>query len=110
MSIAAGRLRESVTIQTPTEVQDSFGEAEQTWITHTLRRCSIDSISSSEAIRHQETVGTVTHKIIMRYVPGLNGAMRIKWDSRDERILELSQILERNNREQHELLCVERVT
>jgi head-tail adaptor len=49
----------------------------------------------------------VTHKVRMRYVPGLTGAMRIKWDSRDERILELSQVFERNNREEHELLCVE---
>lgn len=108
MSIAAGRLRESVTIQTPVEAQNSFGESEQTWITHTLRRCSIEAIAAAEMIRHQETSGAITHKVRMRFVPGLTGAMRIKWDSRDERILELSQLFERNNREEHELLCVER--
>ena len=110
MSIAAGRLRESVTIQTPSEAQNSFGESEQTWTTHTLRRCSIESVSSSEMIRNQETVGAVTHRVRLRYVNGLTGAMRIKWDSRSDRILEISQVLERNNREEHELLCVERVT
>ena len=82
MSIAAGRLRESVSIQTPTEAQNSFGESEQTWTTHTLRRCSIESVSSSEVIRHQETAGAVTHKVRMRYVSGLTGAMRIKWEDR----------------------------
>jgi SPP1 family predicted phage head-tail adaptor len=110
MSIAAGRLRESVTIQTPTEAQNSFGESEQTWTTFTLRRCSIENVSSSESIRNQETVGAVTHRVRLRYVSGLTGAMRIKWDSRSDRILEISQVLERNNREEHELLCVERVT
>lgn len=108
MSVQAGRLRESVTIQAPNEVQNSFGESEQTWITHTLRRCSIESVSSNEALKHQETTGSVTHKVRMRYVPGLTGAMRIKWDSRGDRILEISQMMERNNREEHELLCVER--
>ena len=108
MSIPAGILRESVTIQTPTEAQNSFGESEQTWITHTLRRCSVDSVSSSEAIKAQQAAGTATHKVRMRYVNGLTAAMRIKWDSRGDRILEILQMMERNNREEHELLCVER--
>jgi SPP1 family predicted phage head-tail adaptor len=46
----------------------------------------------------------VTHRVRMRYVTGLTQRMRLSWRGR---ILEITSLLEHNNRTEHELLCVE---
>jgi len=42
----------------------------------------------------------------MRYVDGMTGTMRLLWRGR---VLEISSLLEHNNRSEHELLCTERL-
>jgi hypothetical protein len=46
----------------------------------------------------------------IRYVEGLIGTMRLKWSTRGGRLLYITSVVERNNREEHELLCEEQAT
>jgi head-tail adaptor len=89
MPIAAGLLRESVTIQYPTELRNALGESTQTWSTLTTRRAMIEAISYTEMERRGQIGGSVSYTVRMRYV---------------------SSAVERGNREEHELTCEEQAT
>jgi SPP1 family predicted phage head-tail adaptor len=108
--LPAGILRESVTIQSPTEARNSLGESTQTWSDLTTRRAMIEAISYTELERRGQIGGSVSYTVRMRYVPGLTGQMRLRWDSRDGRILYVSSAVERGHREEHELTCEEQAT
>jgi SPP1 family predicted phage head-tail adaptor len=110
MPLAAGLLRESVTIQYPTELRNALGESTQTWSTLTTRRAMIEAISYTEMERRGQIGGSVSYTVRMRYVPGITGQMRIRWDSRDGKILYVSSAVERGRREEHELTCEEQAT
>jgi SPP1 family predicted phage head-tail adaptor len=110
MPLPAGILRESVTIQTPTETRNALGEIVQSWSTFTTRRASVIADSYSEQTRRGQIGGTTTFTVRMRYVPGLSGKMRVRWDSRDGRILYISGVVEKGFREEHELSCDEQNT
>jgi siroheme synthase len=59
----------------------------------------------------QELATVATHTVRFRYVPGLSSAMRLVWTSRTPaRTLDIVAITEKNNREEHSLVCKERVT
>jgi len=108
--LPAGILRESVTIQYPTEVRNSLGESAQTWSDLTTRRAFVEATSYNELQRRGQIGGSVSYTVRMRYVPGLTGQMRLRWDSRDSRILYVSSAVERGHREEHELTCEEQAT
>jgi SPP1 family predicted phage head-tail adaptor len=110
MPLAAGLLRESVTVQYPTESRNSYGESAQTWNTLTTRRAMIEAISYTEMERRGQIGGNVSYTVRVRYVPGITGQMRLRWDSREGKILYISSAVERGNREEHELTCEEQAT
>jgi head-tail adaptor len=81
--IDPGKLRERVTIQEATSTRNRLGE-------------SVPSQQQTEA----------THRVRMRYVPGMNQMMRFLWRGR---VLEMTSLLEHYNRTEHEALCTEQV-
>ena len=101
-------MREVVVIEAPREEQNALGESVQTWHKFTVRRASVEAVSYSEATRRQQTGGELSHTVRMRYVDGIRGSMRLRWQSRDDRILYISGIVERGHRQEHELQCEER--
>lgn len=110
MALPAGILREKITIESPSETRNDFGESVQTWEEFATRYASIESVGYFEQQRRQQLGGTSTHVLRMRYTPGLTGAMRVRWDTRGGRILYISSIVERGFREEHELQCEEQAS
>jgi SPP1 family predicted phage head-tail adaptor len=104
----AGPLREVVVIEAPREEQNSLGESVQTWHRFAVRRASVEAVSYAESTRRQQTGGELSHTVRLRYVEGIRGSMRLRWQSREDRILYISGIVERGHRQEHELQCEER--
>jgi SPP1 family predicted phage head-tail adaptor len=111
MTLRAGDLREAVTIEVATQATNAYGESTETWATLTTRRAAVEGLTASEAMLTQELATVATHTVRFRYVPGLTSAMRVVWTSRTPaRTLDIVSITEKNNREEHSLICKERVT
>lgn len=69
--IRAGRLRDRVTIQKPTETQDSFGGIQLTYTNFKTRRCDITPQRSAEGWLAGGERQEVRYEIRFRYEPGL---------------------------------------
>lgn len=105
-----GQLRESVTIQSPTETQNSFGEQAIQWSDFATRRASVRGLRTDELMSAQGLYNVATHEVEMRYVPGLTPAMRLIWTSRTpSRTLDIVSVTEGGNRESHSLVVKEQV-
>ena len=110
MAIPAGILRETVVIEQQAETRNSLGEAVATWSTFASRRASVEAISYTEAQRQNSIGGTATWVVRCRFVDGITGKMRIRWASRGNRILYISSVVDRGNRDEHELTCEEKAS
>ena len=106
MAIDPGRLRERVTIQQATATRNRIGETVQTWGAFAEVWASVDGLSGREVLQSGQQRAEVTHRVGMRYVDGMTQQMRLSWRGR---ILEITSLLEHNNRTEHELLCVEAI-
>jgi SPP1 family predicted phage head-tail adaptor len=106
MAIDPGRLRERVTIQQATATRNRIGETVQTWGTFAEVWASVEGLSGREVLQSGQQQTEVTHRVRMRYVDGMTQQMRLSWRGR---ILEITSLLEHNNRTEHELLCVEAI-
>jgi SPP1 family predicted phage head-tail adaptor len=104
--IDPGRLRERVTFQQATETRNRLGETVQSWATYAERWASVQGLSSREVLLTGQQQTEITHRVRMRYLDGMTNSMRILWRGR---VLEITSLLEHNNRSEHELLCTERL-
>ena len=95
-----------MTVQLATETRNRLGEATQSWGTFAERWASVQGLSSREVLLTGQQQTEITHRVRMRYLDGMTNAMRILWRGR---VLEITSLLEHNNRSEHELLCTERV-
>lgn len=96
-------LRELFAIEEPTDTRNEFGEVVQTWAEVARRRGSYEATSYTEQQRRGQVDGTASATVRMYYYPGLSGRHRLKWISRDNRILQISSVVERRVRLEHEL-------
>lgn len=79
----AGNLRNKAIIQSIGTTVNAFGEIENgdfqdfktVW-------CSITPVSGKEAFLSNADFSKVTHKIKIRYIPGINSSQRLKWGNR----------------------------
>lgn len=111
MSLRAGDLREAVVIQSPVQATNSYGESTVTWASFATRRAAVEGLTASEQMLPQELSTVATHTVRFRYVPGLTSSMRLIWSSRTpSRTLDIVSVTEKNNREEHSLVCKERIT
>ena len=60
--------------------------------------------------RRGQIGGSVSATVRIRYFPGLTGKHRLRWISRDGRVLYISGVIERGFREEHELAVEEQAT
>lgn len=104
--IDPGKLRERITIQQAAETRNALGESKQTWATYAERWASVEGLSSREVLLTGQQQTETTHRVRLRYVDGFKSTMRILWRGR---VLEITSLLEHNNRSEHEALCTERV-
>jgi len=104
----SGKLRQSLALQSQTEVQDASGQSEQTWATYTTVWGSVEPLSGNARLTASAVDPTLTHLVRIRYsadVASLSATHRISWDSR---ILQIVSVMNREERNREiELLCRE---
>jgi SPP1 family predicted phage head-tail adaptor len=102
----SGKLDYQATIQTPTEGVNSIGEPTLSWSTFATRWVAIEPLSGSEQVANMVSQGTTTHRVKLRYTPGLKPNMRLVADGRT---FEITSVVETGRRVGHELLVTELV-
>jgi len=105
-----GGLRHRITFQRKTEAQNDYGEEIDDWVDIKTVWASVNPLSTREIFAAEKTFSEVSHKIVMRYIPGLKITpdMRIKFG---DRIFELigPPINPQEKNAELQLLCKELV-
>lgn len=104
--IDAGKLRERITVQIASGTTNALGETVLAWSNSTSVWASVDGVTAREALTAGQQDVSVTHKVRLRFLPGLTQQMRFSWRSRT---LEIVSLLEHGNRSEHEAICTENV-
>ena len=102
--IDAGKMRERVTVQIASGTTNTLGETVLTWANSTSVWASVEGVSAREALAFGQEETTVTHRLRLRYLPGLTQQMRFAWRGRT---LDIISLLEHGNRSEHEAICEE---
>ena len=102
--IDAGKLRERVTVQIASGSTNTLGETVLAWANSTAVWASVEGGSAREALVLGQQDTTITHRLRLRYLPGLTQDMRFSWRGRT---LEIVSLLEHGNRSEHEAICEE---
>lgn len=102
--IRPGELRERITVQIASGSTNALGETVLTWSDSTSVWASVEGVSSREALAAGRQETTLTHRLTMRYLPGLTQQMRFAWRGRT---LDIVSLLEHDNRTVHEAICQE---
>lgn len=102
--IVSGQMRERVTIQAPVTEQSPLGEATTGWVTAGTVWASVQGLSSREVLQAQQANAIVTHKIRIRFFPGITHQHRLIWRGRT---MEVASLMEREARTVHEILARE---
>jgi SPP1 family predicted phage head-tail adaptor len=105
--IDPGKLRDRVTVQIASGTTNALGETVLAWSDSSSVWASVEGVSAREALAAGQQDTTITHKVRLRYLPGLTQSMRFSWRSRT---LEIVSLLEHGNRSEHEAICQETVS
>lgn len=100
----AGVLRERITVQAPKEIGNSIGETTLEWQDAGDVWASVDGLSSRELLQAMQANVVASHKIRIRFMPGVTPHHRILWRGRT---LEIASVVEKENRTMHEFLVRE---
>jgi SPP1 family predicted phage head-tail adaptor len=103
--IRAGELRERVTVQIASGTTNAFGETLLVWSDSSAVWASVQGQSARELPTPFQKEATISHRVRLRYLPGLTQQMRFSWRSRT---LEIVSLLEHENRSEHEAVCTEK--
>lgn len=107
MALASGVIRELYALEAATETRNEAGESVQTWAEVARLYGSYEAISFSESQRMAAIGGSTSATVRIRYRSGVTAAMRLRWVSRADRLLYISSVVERGNREELELTVEE---
>ena len=110
MPIPAGLLREKFAIEEPTETRNELGESVQEWSEVGQRFGSYEAVGYTEQERRNQIGGSTSATVRIHYFPGLTGRHRLRWLTRDDRLLYISSVVERGTRDEHELTVEELAT
>jgi SPP1 family predicted phage head-tail adaptor len=103
--IEPGKMRERVTVQIASGATNALGETVLTWANSTAVWAHVEGVSAREALEAGQQDTTITHRVRIRYLPGLTQQMRFSWRSRT---LDIVSLLEYGNRSEHVAICEER--
>jgi len=103
--INPGRLRHRVTLQSPSQVNDSYGQPIPTWNTYATVWASIEPLSGREIISAQQAQSEASLRVRLRYIEGVTPMHRIGYGDRTLAIL--SVVDPREMHAELELLCQE---
>jgi SPP1 family predicted phage head-tail adaptor len=102
--IDPGKLRERITVQIASGTTNALGETVLAWSDSSAVWASVEGVSAREALLAGQQETSVTHRLRLRYLPGLTQQMRFAWRGRT---LEIVSLLEHGNRSEHEAICQE---
>lgn len=102
--IDPGKLRERITVQIASGTTNALGETVLAWSDSSAVWASVEGVSAREALIAGQQETSVTHRLRLRYLPGLTQQMRFAWRGRT---LEIVSLLEHGNRSEHEAICQE---
>lgn len=103
--IEPGKMRERVTVQIASGSTNTLGETLLTWNNSTSVWAQIEGVSAREALAAGQEETNITHRVRLRYLPGLTQQMRFSWRSRT---LDIVSLLEYGNRSEHVAICEEK--
>lgn len=99
----AGQLKNRVTIQQQSTVQDSIGQPVNTWTTYATVWADIRHKSGVEAIKSGEVTSTVKASVRVRYKSGITAAMRVAHGSV---VYQIKAVLrDEQNKDYMDLVC-----
>lgn len=78
----AGMLRHRVTLQRFQQGQDAYGGPVETWEDVATVWASLEAVSGREFFASQQVQSEVTHKVTIRFRPGVAADMRIVYGGR----------------------------
>ena len=102
--IEPGKLRERVTVQVASGTTNTLGETVLSWANSSAVWASVEGVSAREALTAGQQETSLTHKVRLRYLPGLTQQMRFAWRSRT---LNIVSLLEYGSRSEHVAICEE---
>jgi len=102
--IDPGKMRERVTVQIASGATNALGETVLSWANSTAVWASVEGVSAREALDAGQQETTITHRVRIRYLPGLTQRMRFAWRTRT---LNIVSLLEYGNRSEHVAICEE---
>lgn len=104
----AGNLNKKITIQKLGEAVDDFGGIiESGYTDFATVWASINPVTGKEAFLSNTDFSTVSHKIKIRYLAGIDASMRIFWNDRKFDVIYSLNYKEANK--ELEILCKEEV-
>lgn len=106
-TFTAGQLRNLIRIEQPSTTRDSLGRPSwETFADNVPAR--IEDVSGKETYIIGRFVDQVSHTVVLRYMTGLSGNMRVIWLDNGNRILEIDAPLNPDGKRQwHVLACTE---
>lgn len=99
----AGRLRHSVTLQSKSVSRDAAGGESITWTTFATVWAEVQPLSGREYVAMRQAQADVAVRVRMRYVAGVNPAMRVVHGSAIYNVLEVIDVAGRQR--ELELMC-----
>lgn len=102
--INSGLMRERVLLQKPATNRTGLGSANLEWEDVGEVWASVFGLSSREMLQAMQANAVVTHKVRIRFYPGIEHTWRLIWRGRE---MEISSVVEREVRTIHELLVKE---
>lgn len=103
---SAGKLRHRIVIEQPTKTRDPYGAEVETWTPFATVWAAVEPLRGREFFAAQQVNAEVTHRVTLRYIPGVIRAMRVTFKGR---ILDMVSppinVDERN--QELQLMCVE---
>ena len=106
--VRARKLNNKITIQTPTETRDSYGDPVKSWATYAVRSASITPVNGNEVFVAQQVYSEQVSRFRLRYdsvTKDITTKMRILYDSRYFNII--SVINEYTENKEITLVCSE---
>ena len=104
MSLDIGKMRERVTIQSPSEVRGRSGQTTLQWSNLATVWASVEGLSSRDIMQAQQANVMATHRIRIRHRDDVTHTHRIVWRNRT---MEIASVTDRMAREVLEVLARE---
>lgn len=101
----AGRLRQRVRIQEPVDAQNGLGEMIRAWSTVATVWAAVEPLRGREFFDAEQVQAEISHRVRLRYRPGVDATMRVLFGSRVFQIQSVIDVDER--RRELQLMCRE---